>query len=205
MLVGTRKNNYKIESSIDSDMITFENLYQNNIVGIVDIVNSTGIISKMSQRQACQYYSIFHNSLSYIINEHNAMVVKNIGDGILFYFPDMKSLDSALSCSDEILKANKMINKIFEKQKIPKIKYRISMDYGPLMIAKCKISSCKDIFGPTVNVCAKINHLADPNQIVIGSDLYQIVRKTKYRFTQVASFHSEIKHAYPVYAMQVLQ
>lgn len=203
-MVDARDSYELANPHVDSDMITFENLYQNCIVGIVDIENSTNIISKLSHIHACQYYSVFHNTLSYIINNHKATVVKNIGDGILFYFPAMKSLDLALSCSSKLLKARKMINNILEKQKIPQIKYRISMDYGPLMIAKCKTSSCNDIFGPTVNLCSKINHLSKPNEVVIGSDLYQLAKKTKYRFRRAAHFHSAIKYDYPVYAMEVI-
>ena len=97
-----------------------------------------------------------------------------------------------------------MMNKIFQKRKIPKIQYRISLDYGPLMIAKYMTSSCKDIFGPTVNLCAKLNHIAKPNGLVIGSDMYQIVKKSKqYKFIEVEGFvQSTLKQDYPVYLVE---
>jgi len=102
-----------------------------------------------------------------------------------------------------MIDAAKMMDLIFQKRKMPKIQYRISLDYGPLMIAKCMTSSCKDIFGPTVNLCAKLNHIANPNEIVIGSDLHQIVKKSRdFKFTQVKQFQSALKHAYPVYKVE---
>jgi len=102
-----------------------------------------------------------------------------------------------------MLEASKMINKIFLKRKMPKIQYRISLDYGPLMIAKYMTSSCKDIFGPTVNLCAKLNHIAKPNGLVIGSDMYQIVKKSKqYKFNEVDELHSTLKQDYPVYSAE---
>ena len=34
-----------------------------------------------------------------------------------------------------------------------------------------------DLFGPTLNVCSKINHLASPNGMVIYKDLYDILKE----------------------------
>ena len=73
------------ESFLNDSMISFEEIYQNYCVGIVDVVNSTKIISKLSQEKACIYYSVFLNTIGYIAQSHGAKVVKNIGDGVLFY------------------------------------------------------------------------------------------------------------------------
>lgn len=202
MMVGPKRVRAELdlESVVNSNMIDFENLNQNDIVGIVDVVNSTGMISKLTPEQACQYYSVFHNILGYVLKTHGAKVVKNIGDGILFYFPGNRDLEKPLDCSVELLKANSLISQIFEKSKIPSISYRVSLDYGPLMIARYQTSSCSDIFGPTVNICSKINHLAPPNGIVIGSDLYEISKKSKkYLFREISQFNCLIKQSYPVY------
>ena len=192
------------ESFVNENMISFEEIYQNYCVGLVDVVNSTKIISKLSQEEACIYYSVFLNTIGYIAQSHGAKVVKNIGDAVLFYFPkDSASLESALKCTTKMLEASEMMNKIFRNKKIPKIQYRISLDYGPLMMAKCLTSSCKDIFGPTVNLCAKLNHLAKPDSLVVGSDMYQIVKKSKlYKFSEVDEFQSALKQDYPVYSVE---
>lgn len=192
------------ESFLNENMISFEKIYQNYCVGIVDVVNSTKIISNLSQEEACIYYSVFLNTIGYIAQNHGAKVVKNIGDAVLFYFPKefTNRLESALQCTTKMLDASEMINKILQGRKMPRIQYRVSLDYGPLMIAKCMTSSTKDIFGPTVNLCAKLNHIAKPNGMVIGSDMYQIVKKSKkFRFTEVNHFKSALKQDYPVYAV----
>jgi class 3 adenylate cyclase len=196
---------FDTESFLSDSMISFEEIYQNYCVGIVDVVDSTKIISRLSQEKACIYYSVFLNTIGYIAQSHGAKVVKNIGDGILFYFPKdtAESLKSALECSSKMQEASEMINKIFHKNNMPKIQYRISLDYGPLMIAKYMTSSCKDIFGPTVNLCSKLNHLAKPNGIVIGSDMHQVVKKQKqFKFSQIENFQSALKHDYPVYCVE---
>ena len=193
------------ESFLNDNMISFEEIYQNYCVGIVDVVNSTKIVSKLSQEQACIYYSVFLNTIGYIAQRHGAKVVKNIGDGVLFYFPkySAKGMKTPLECTKKMLEASEMMNKIFQKRKMPKIQYRISLDYGPLMIAKYMTSSSKDIFGPTVNLCAKLNHIAKPGGLVIGSDMYQIVKKSKhYKFIEIDHFQSALKQDYPVYLVQ---
>lgn len=193
------------ESFLNDNMISFEEIYKNYCVGIVDVVNSTRIISRLSQEKACVYYSVFLNTIGYIAQNHGAKVVKNIGDGILFYFPkdSTNGLDHPLECAKKMIEASEMINKIFHKKRMPKIQYRISLDYGPLMIAKYQTSSCKDIFGPTVNICSKLNHIAKPNGLVIGGDMYQIVKKSKnYKFIEVAEFQSALKQDYPVYSVK---
>jgi hypothetical protein len=54
-----------------------------------------------------------------------------------------------------------------------------------------------------VNLCAKLNHIAKPNGLVIGSDMYQIVKKSKqYQFTEENDFQSTLKQDYPVYSVE---
>ena len=193
-----------------NNMISFEKLSQNSCIGFVDVVNSTQNIAQLSQEQTCVYYSVFLNTVGYVIENYNAKVVKNMGDGILFYFPkpsvsNPSDYDVPLDCGTKILEAIDMINNIFKTNKIPPIHYRVSLDYGPLMIANYTTSSCKDIFGPTVNLCAKINRLAKPDQLVVGSDLYQTVKKSKdYKFDEVSEFQSALKHDYSVYSVESL-
>ncbi len=208
MMLRQNTDVLELENHANS-MISFEEISQNYCVGVVDIVNSTQNISRLSKEQVSAFYSVFLNTVGYIIQNNGAKVVKNTGDGILFYFPKHSTISGnhnlALNCGVKILEATDMINKIFKKRNISEIHYRVSLDYGPIMIAKYAISSCRDIFGSTVNMCSKINHLAKPDQLVVGSDLYQIVKKSKdYNFNEVAEFHSTLKQDYPVYSVETL-
>jgi class 3 adenylate cyclase len=192
------------QSNAANEMITFEKTSQYYCVGVVDIVNSTQHIARLSQEDASTLYSTFLNTVGYVIQNNGGQVVKNMGDGILFYFPKQstKYNDLSLKCGTKILEATKMINDILKKRKIRTIHYRVSLDYGPIMIAKYSTSSCVDIFGPTVNVCAKINHLAKPDQLVIGSDLFQIIKKTKdYQINEAGKFQSALKQDYSIYSI----
>jgi class 3 adenylate cyclase len=208
MMLRQKTDDLELENHAN-DMISFEEVSQNYCVGVVDVVNSTQNIARLSQEQASTFYSVFLNTVGYIIQNNGGKVVKNTGDGILFYFPKLSTItdsyNSTLGCGTKILQATDMINKIYKKRNISEIHYRISLDYGPLMIAKYVTSSCRDIFGPTVNICSKINHLAKPDQLVIGGDLYQIVKKSKdYKFSEVEEFYSALKQDYPVYSVETL-
>jgi class 3 adenylate cyclase len=188
-----------------NNMIAFDEISQNYCVGVVDVVNSTQTIARLSKEQSCTFYSVFLNTVGYVIENNGGKVVKNMGDGILFYFPKLTSLDNdiLIQCGKKILEATEMINSIFKKRKISAIQYRVSLDYGPIMIARYSTSSCRDIFGPTVNLCAKINHLAKPGQLVIGGDLHQIAKKSNaHKFDEVSVYGSSLKQDYSVYAVK---
>ena len=204
MMLRQDTEHLEIRNGINN-MITFDEVSQNYCVGVVDVVNSTRTIARLSKEQSCTFYSVFLNTIGYVIENNGGKVVKNMGDGILFYFPKLTDSDNdvPIQCGKKILESTEMINSIFKKRNISAIQYRVSLDYGPIMIARYSTSSCRDIFGPTVNLCAKINHLAKPDQLVIGGDFYQIIKKSKaYKFDEVSVFGSALKQDYSVYSVK---
>ena len=65
---------------------------------------------------------------------------------------------------------------------------------------KTSVSEKFDMIGPPINMCAKINRLAEKNQFVIGGDLFQMVKDFKiYQFKEISDFSVGFKLAYPVY------
>ncbi len=56
-----------------------------------------------------------------------------------------------------------------------------------------------------MNICAKINSMAEPNGIVIGGDLYQIIKSLSfinaYKFRELQGYSIGFNHRYPVYAV----
>jgi class 3 adenylate cyclase len=194
------RHDSETESFLKVQMISFKEIDKCHCVGLVDIVKSTEITAKLSQEKACEFYTVFLNSLGYIAEANGATVVKNIGDSILFYFSELDDFSIPISCGKKMIDASEMINKIFAKRELPKIQYRVSMDYGPVMIANFKTSFCDDIFGSTVNLCSKINRSAKPNGMVIGNDLYQIIKKAnQYKYSEVKRIQTGLKQNYPVY------
>ena len=209
-----RINNLRIEGiikkikNVTRSEISFSGLQKSYCVGIVDVVNSTSITAGLAQPQMFDYYRVFLNSMSEIVKEFGALVVKNIGDRLLYYFPqtrdaeDKLSLKNVLECCLVMIESQDDINKLMAEYKLPHVSYRVSSDYGRLVIAKSLQSTRDDIFGPTVNACSKINSIAMPNSIVIGGDLQQITKSYQdYGFYQLRGVPLGMKLAYPVYAL----
>jgi adenylate cyclase len=175
-------------------------------VGVVDIVNSTSITARLSNAKMCEYYCIFLNSMSKIAKAHDAVVIKNLGDSLLYYFPatedalDIQSFVDVLECGIAMTELRGIMNQIMSERDLPSLDFRVSVDYGPVSIARTPISQIPDIFGPTVNLCAKINSSASPNSVIVGGDLHQIVRSFRhYEFGVVGECRLGMKLNYPAY------
>jgi two-component system, OmpR family, response regulator ChvI len=195
-----------------SEEICFLPNSQNYCVCFVDMVDSTSITAKISDHQKIrQYYSIFINTMAILVKNYGAKIVKNAGDALIFYFPD--SSDSAqeaafkdiLECFTVMILARDIINAKLDAQNLPPVSYRISADYGRVEVATSTSSRTEDLFGSPMNICAKINSMAEPNGIVIGGDLYQIVKSFSffnngYEFRELRGGYSMgFDHKYPVY------
>ena len=86
------------------------------------------------------------------------------------------------------------------KEGLPEVNFRVSADFGPVIIMKSNVSDSLDMIGSPLNMCSKINHLADKNQCVIGGDLFQMVKGfDDYEFKIKHNFSLGFKLSYPVY------
>lgn len=189
-------------------MVAFSGQTKNFCVGLVDIVNSTKISANLHEREWCKYYVVFLNSMAKILKKFGAVPLKNGGDSILYYFPqsaDLKNKNGFLGCLEcnlAMAEAHQLISESVEMQGLPSLDYRISSDYGKVVIMEPNSLSPIDIIGPPVNMCAKINHTASKNGIVIGGDLYEMVRNLDYyRYKQTDGFSIGLKYSYPTYSV----
>lgn len=186
-------------------MVAFSGLANCYCIGIVDMVNSTKISAEMNEIEWCQYYEIFLNSMARILPKFGGQVIKNQGDSLLYYFPESsKSTKFGFRrCIESTQSMIESHNEICEKliaKKLPPLDYRISLDYGKVVIMKSTNSFTPDLIGPPVNMCAKINHRAKPNGVVIGGDLYQNVKNVKdFHYIQKKGISIGLKFSYPVY------
>jgi class 3 adenylate cyclase len=125
----------------------------------------------------------------------------------LFYFPEsskgrrygfMTCLEGGLAMKD----IYGFICMCAKKENLPSINYRISCDYGPVMIMNSNESHGLDMIGPSLNMCSKINHTASKNEFVIGGDLYEAAKKLPdYIFSLKGKFTSELKNDYSIYSV----
>lgn len=199
----------------DKEEISFSSKSESYCVSFVDIVNSTNITAQISHTEKIgKYYSIFINTMATLARDYGAKITKNAGDSLIYFFP--KTADSTnkaafidvIECGLTMISAGTVLNTKMYEEGLPSIDYRISADYGRVGIVRSAISQNDDLFGPTMNICSKINSKALPNQMVIGSDLYQIIKSSSssyhrldYRFKSVGEYSVGFKQTYPVYSV----
>jgi class 3 adenylate cyclase len=155
-------------------------------IGFIDLVDSTkNTITMEGLDYIRRYYSTFINSLSNLVKSSNGRVVKNIGDCLLFYFPNTSneknehSFREVIECILKILDNRYSLNDELSKQHLPPFNFRISIDYGTVDLALVGDYSQIDLFGSTLNLCSKINSsssLSIPNEIIIGDNFYRILK-----------------------------
>ena len=174
-------------------LLQFSDYSEKYCVCMVDIMNSTKITAKLSESETSEFYNIFLNSTAGIVKNFGGIVVKNIGDALLFYFPIIPSeeestLKKCLDCCLTLCESHDDLATKLEKQKLPIFDYRISSTYGMVRIAKASTSSINDIFGNTVNRCAKINRTAPANRLIIDKEFYDSAKIFgEYMFKKIDS------------------
>lgn len=206
-------NTIQIEQN-DSDKACLTNHSENFCVNVIDIVGSTSIVSTLdTSKKITNFYGIFINSIANILKKYRAKIIKTVGDGVIAYFPEtidannMSAFENVLECCYFQIEELSTINTKLREQGLPTIRYRVSADYGKVERARFKGFDNEDVFGSTVNVCSKINLHAPPNGIVIGNDLYRIIRSFKlldhsYMFDEMDSYYCGAgKISYPLYLL----
>jgi two-component system, OmpR family, response regulator ChvI len=146
-----------------------------------------------------------------IVKAYGAKIIKNVGDSLIYYFPETADVTKwsgfkgVLESAITMIWAHKVINAKLSEEKLPLVDYRISADYGRVEIAKSSSSMSEDLFGTSINICSKINTKAAPNGLIIGGDLYRVLKgsfpdiSNAYSFREKGEYSSGIKQSYPIY------
>ena len=190
-------------------MVNFLKKSEHYCIGVIDIVNSSEISSLLTTKELEKYYGSFLNIMAKIIDQNRGFVIKNIGDCLLFYFPNFAETQTnakfinCLNCGLKMTEIHGEINQYFKEIEVPPINYRISADYGEVSIMKTNFSPNVDLFGTPVNRCVKINHLAKQNSMIIGRDMHRIVKKnTDFAYEEIGSYAVNTRFEYPVYSVR---
>jgi class 3 adenylate cyclase len=197
------------ENLVDQEIL-FSGRRENYCICYIDMMNSTQISSTLNDLQLSKYYSIFLNSMATIAKNFGAVIIKNAGDCLIYYFPSTSNSNeqivfkNVIECGITMISAHQPINSKLFEQRLPPLHYRISADYGKVEVARSSSSQSEDLFGSVMNVCAKINSKAPANGMVIGYKLYQIVdtiTEKEYNFERIGEY-SGFKEVYPIYSVK---
>ncbi len=105
MAINLREEIIKEQEDI---LLQFSKHNEDCCVCMIDIIQSTMLASELDEEKTGKFYGIFINSIAEIVKKFDGIVVKNIGDAILFYFSGIKASDSksflnAIECCLKIL------------------------------------------------------------------------------------------------------
>ena len=203
------KEKEKVIKQLEGGMLLkFSQHEENDCVGVIDMTDSTRISSKLSDDDVSKMYEIFLNFMAKIILKHNGEVVKNIGDALMFRFENVdpnnvEVMKNILECCLSMIESHSELKKELSAQNIDALDYKISTTYGAVKVAESTTSKISDIFGPTVNRCFKINSFCPKNSIVVGNNMYKILKDfDEYEFTQFCSIEIKKKYGYSIFEVK---
>jgi adenylate cyclase len=178
----------------------------NLVILHIDLVGSTKMSMTLSIDKLSAIVRAFAEETSLIISMYGGYVLKYVGDAVLAFFViedesrvgrENKdagiaySLQSsnAITCAYTMIQVvQKGINPILNQYDYPELKVRIGIDFGEVGVVQYGIDIDKldgkailtrphiDMIGPTISIAVKMTSIGRPDQIVIGQNLYDMLK-----------------------------
>ena len=215
---GALKKGYEYLGVIDeSDQYLRKHVFDklDMVVLYVDLVGSTTMALEMPSEKIAIIMSSFAQEMAAVIRQHNGYVLKFVGDAVIGYFiaenNSLLTADNAVNCAKSMITViQKGINPILDQYDYPDLQVKIGVDFGQNIVIRYgsdKENSHVDLMGSAMNIAAKIQNMAKPNQILIGNDIYERIHpSSQKRFHQIIwnndewKYHSRLTgHIYKVF------
>lgn len=189
---GSLKKGYEYSGMADeSDKFLRKNVFLklDMVVLYVDLVGSTTMTLEMPAEKIAIIVSSFSQEMASVIRQHQGYVLKFVGDAVIGYFVAegnaLLAADNAVNCAKSMISViEKGINPILNQYDYPDLMVKIGIDFGQNIVVRYGSDaehSHVDLMGPAMNIAAKIQTMAKPNQILIGSDVYQKLHPTSQK------------------------
>ena len=186
---GSLKKGYEYSGMADeSEQFLRKNVFVklDMVVLYVDLVGSTTMILEMPAEKIAIIVSSFSQEMASVIRQHHGYVLKFVGDAVIGYFVaegnSLLAADNAVTCAKSMISViQKGINPILNQYDYPDLMVKIGIDLGQNIVVRYGADvkhSHVDLMGPAMNIAAKIQNMAKPNQILVGSDVYQKLHPT---------------------------
>jgi adenylate cyclase len=121
-------------------------------VGFADLVSYTSLSRRMNEKTLAQLVQRFENKCAEIISVGGGRLVKTVGDEVL-YIAETPAAGAEISLA--------LCHAFTEDEILPEA--RVAMVWGRIL------SRLGDIYGPTVNLAARLTALADPGTVLVDS------------------------------------
>jgi adenylate cyclase len=179
------------------------------VILYIDIVGSTKLSMTLPVNKLAAIIRGFTHEMSLVVSAYGGYVLKYLGDAILAFFVVPNKSDQYMSCTNAVHCARSMVravkegfNVILNQDGYPELNVRVGIDVGEnvvvqygwdvhsVLIDNRQVITKKahhDILGYTINMASKITGLAQPNQVVIGQYVYEVLdERQKSAFTLLA-------------------
>jgi adenylate cyclase len=194
---GALKKGYQYSGVVnESDKFLRKNVFSklDLVVIYVDLVGSTTMTLEMPEEKIAIIISSFAQEMASVIRQYEGYVLKFVGDAVIGYFDaqsnGLLASDNAVNCAKSMISViQKGINPILNQYDYPDLMVKVGVDFGKNIVVRYgadEQQSQVDLMGPAMNIAAKIQSMAKPNQILIGYDVYQRLHPNSQReFVQV--------------------
>jgi class 3 adenylate cyclase len=118
-----------------------------------DVCESTAIYESVGDTAALALLNFLFERLDKEVKAAGGVIVKNLGDGLVCQFSDA---DAAFRAACKMQEASAEV----AAAAWPAMKIKVGYNYGPVVLKG------GDVFGDTVNVCARLVSLANPAQVL---------------------------------------
>jgi len=118
-----------------------------------DVCDSTTMYEAMGDAKALALINRLLKLLDKQVNAHSGVTVKALGDGMVCQF---RQADEAFRAACDMQAAAARLGADVK----PPLKIKVGYTFGPVVLKD------RDVFGDTVNVCARLVALANPSQVL---------------------------------------
>lgn len=187
--------------------VTFAILY-------IDIVGSTKLAMTLPVDKLAAIVRAFTHEMSLIVSAYGGYVLKYLGDAILAFFVVADKSDLYIPCSNAVHCGKSMVravnegfNPLLNQRDYPELGVRVGIDVGEVVVVQygwttgqsdaagaSEISKkpLHDILGYTISIASKITTLAEPNRVVVGQYVYDVLDSNEKQSFERLSIPSEV-------------
>lgn len=144
-----------------------------------DLVDSTGLGERLDPESLNLVLGNYFDEMHSAIERHGGVVEKFIGDAVLAVFgiPRVHEDDAlrAVRAADEMRTLLPGLNEDLGRGSRERLRIRVGINTGQVL-ARDQHGTDRIVTGDTVNIAARLEQTADPDQIVIGEETFGLVR-----------------------------
>jgi len=152
-----------------------------------DLTGSTALYTKVGDAAAFRLVDDHFDLMRGIVNERGGALVKTMGDAVMAAFSD------PWSCVQAAIDALERFE-TFRRDSAhgAHVGIKLGVNVGPCYVVTANGSL--DYFGQTVNVASRVQHLAQPGELVIARELFdELPEAERERVVVRETFHATVK------------